>query len=109
MVNFLYNPPANLNLSGVLLITAFVFLWRSTRKFILAYQNSGKYCSSIFFIKGIRNLLIALTAGVWSASFFWNIRWLFIIGLIIICQELYEGALLSAVLRRGARLEKKDI
>ena len=108
MINFFYNPPINLIFSGVLLITAFVFLWQCIRKFVSAYQNAEKYCSSIFFISGIRNLFLALTAGVWSASFFWNIRWLFIIGLVIICQELYEGAMLSAVLRRGAQLEKKD-
>jgi hypothetical protein len=109
MVNLLYTPPVNLILSGLLLITAIGFLWRSIGKFMSAYQHAGKYCSSIFFIRGIRNLLLSLTAGVWAASLFWSIRWLFIIGLIIICQELYEGAILSTVLKRGEQLENKDM
>ncbi len=52
-------------------------------------------------------MLISLTAGAWSASFFWNQRWLLIIGLVIICQEIYEGAVISSALRDGAKIEKE--
>ena len=107
MIDFFYTPPANLILSAVLLTTALVCLAQSIRRFMSACQQAETYRSSILFIRGIRNLLISLTASVWSASFFFNIRWLFIIGLIIICQEIYEGSVLSALLKRGDRLEEK--
>jgi hypothetical protein len=52
--------------------------------------------------------LISLTAATWSAAFFFNQKWLFIIGLIIIAQELYEGAVLSAALKIGEKIEKGE-
>jgi hypothetical protein len=58
-------------------------------------------------VRALRWLLMALTAAAWAAGFFWNQSWLLIIGLIIICQELYEGAILGVVLRTGMRFEPR--
>jgi hypothetical protein len=80
----------------------------SIHRFFRAYQHAGEYDASQWFIRGIRWLLISLTAAAWSASFFFNQKWLFIIGLVIICQELYEGAIIASALRNGAKMEKKE-
>ncbi len=53
-------------------------------------------------------MLIALTAGAWAAGFFWKQPWLLIIGLVIICQELYEGAMIGSALRTGAKIERGE-
>jgi len=41
------------------------------------------------------------------SRFFLGARtWLLVIGLVIICQELFEGVVLSSALRRGNAIEK---
>ena len=109
-MNVFYEPPLNLYLSILLLGMAIGSFLFCIGRFKKSYHHAGEYSSAAWFIRGIRYLLISLTAGVWSASFFWNQRWLFIIGLVIICQELFEGAILSSALREGAKVEegKKD-
>lgn len=107
-MSFLYEHPINLYLSLTLFLIAVISLGLCVRRFIAAYHFSGQYACAIWFIRGIRYLLIALTAGAWSASFFWNQRWLLIIGLVIICQELYEGVIISSALRSGAKIEKGE-
>ena len=107
-MSFLYEHPTNLYLSFILFVIAVTSLGLCVRRFITAYHHSGQYACAMWFIRGIRCLLIALTAGAWSASFFWNQRCLLIIGLVIICQELYEGAIISSALRSGAKIEKGE-
>jgi len=107
-LSFLYQHPINLYLSITLFVIAVIMLGLCVRRFITAFQNSGQYTSAISFIRGIRCLLIALTAGAWSAGFYWNKRWLLVIGLVIICQELYEGIIISSALRSGAKVEKGE-
>ena len=107
-MSFLYEHPINLYISISLLVIAVVSIALSIKRFIAAYCHSEEYACSLWFIRGIRFLLISLTAGAWSASFFWNQRWLLIIGLVIICQEIYEGAVISSALRDGAKIEKGD-
>jgi hypothetical protein len=105
IVEILYEPPINRILVFLRLGVSGIALWLSLRRFMTAYHHAGQYDCSLWMIRGIRCLLIALTAGAWSASFFWNKGWLFIIGLVIMAQELYEGAVVSSALRRGAKIE----
>ncbi|MBI5582303.1 MAG: hypothetical protein HY892_00615 [Deltaproteobacteria bacterium] len=107
-MGFLYEPPINRILALLFLGVAGFALWLSLRRFIAAYRQAGQYDCALWIIRAIRCLLIALTAGAWSASFFWTKRWLFIIGLVIIGQELYEGAIVSFALRRGAKIESGE-
>jgi hypothetical protein len=76
------------------------------RRFIFAYRRSGSLSGAQWFVRGIRCLIIALTAAAWAAGLYWNQTWLLIIGLVIICQELYESAILGAALRTGRQIEK---
>ncbi len=107
--NSLYEYPINIILSLALLVISDVSLVFCIRRFITAYRHYGKYSCSIWFVRGIRCLLIALTAIAWSANFYLNQRWLFLVGLVIICQELYEGAIISSALRNGAKIEKGEM
>jgi hypothetical protein len=106
-LNALFTPPINQYLSLILLAICIVFLVLCSRRFWNAYRDAGQYDASRWFIRGIRCLLISLTAAAWSAAFFFNQKWLFIIGLIIFTQEMYEGAMLSAALKAGEKIEKK--
>jgi hypothetical protein len=102
----LFQPPFNnllaMLLAGIALLAAMLVCLR----FRKAYALAGEYQCAIWFIRGIRCLIIALTASVWAAGFYWQQSWLLIIGLVILAQELYEGFVLSAALRDGQRLEK---
>jgi hypothetical protein len=71
----------------------------------MAYRLAGQYACAIWLVRGIRCLIIALTAAAWAAGFYWQQGWLLIIGLVILAQELYEGFVLSSALRDGLRIE----
>jgi hypothetical protein len=70
-----------------------------------ACRLAGQYACAIWFVRGIRCLIIALTAAAWAAGIYWQQHWLLIVGLVILAQELYEGFVLSAALREGLRIE----
>ncbi len=105
---FLFEPPVNRLIAGGLLGLAGLSITLCIRRFVLAYRQVGHLASAQWFVRAIRCLLIALTTAAWAAGFWWNQPWLLIIGLIIICQELYEGAILGAALRTGMRLEQSE-
>jgi len=106
-LEFLYKSPVNLYLSFILLSISVVSVVLGIRRFTKAYQCAGHYVCASWFIRGIRWVLISLTTCAWAASFYWNQGWLFIIGLVIICQELYEGVIISLALRHGEEIEKE--
>lgn len=85
---------------------ASVALGLCVHRFRMAYRLAGQYECAIWFVRGIRCLIIALTAAAWSAGLYWRQGWLLIIGLVILVQELYEGFVLSLALRDGLRIEK---
>lgn len=105
-MDIFFEPPLNRLIAGGLLGIAVWFLSLCARRFMFAYRQAGALSSAQWFVRAIRCLLIALTATAWAAGFFWGQSWLLIIGLIIICQELYEGAILGAALRTGQKIEK---
>ncbi len=88
-------------LAGVAILAAILCIQR----FRTAYRLSGQYACALWFVRGIRCLIIALTASAWSAGFYWQQTWLLIVGLVILAQELYEGFVLSSALREGLRIE----
>lgn len=104
-MDFLFESPLNRLIAGGLLGTAGLAAILSVRRFLFSYRKAGELSSAQWFVRAIRCLIIALTAGVWAAGFFWNQSWLLIIGLVIICQELYETAILGIILRSGKRNE----
>jgi hypothetical protein len=107
-LDLFFDPPINLLLSGLLLGIAGLFFSLCARRFIFAYRQKSGLSSAQWFVRAIRCLIIASTAAAWSAGFFWNQSWPLIIGLIILCQELYEVAILSAALRTGRQIEKGE-
>ncbi len=104
-MNVFFQPPIGIGLAvlltGVAILTAFLCVQR----FRTAYRLAGQYVCAIWFVRGIRCLIIALTATAWAAGFYWQQSWLLIIGLVILAQELYEGFVLSSALRDGLRIE----
>ena len=50
-------------------------------------------------VKGLRGLVISITALAWAAGVYWGQGWLFIIGLIILAQELYEMGVITLIIR----------
>ncbi len=107
-LNILFEHPISLYFSLALLLIAVASMGLTIQRFITAYRHAGKYCCATWFVRGIRCLLVSLTACAWSAGFYWNQRWLLIIGLVIICQELYEGLIISSALRSGAKIEQGE-
>lgn len=101
----LFQTPFNLHLAALLAGTALLAALLGIHRFRKAYTLAGEYRCAIWFVRGIRCLIITLTAAAWAAGFYWQQSWLLIIGLVILAQELYEGFVLSAALRDGNRIE----
>lgn len=100
-----FTSPLNHWIAGLLLGLALLFAVLSLRRFVLAYRTHG-LTSAQWFLRAIRCLLLALTGTAWAAGFFWKQAWLLIIGLVILGQELYEGAVLGAALRTGRDIDR---
>jgi hypothetical protein len=99
-------PPAIASVLAVLLVA--VSVWATAlcvRRLRTAYRLAGEYACAVWLVRGIRCLIIALTAAAWAAGCYWRQHWLLIVGLVILAQELYEGFVLSAALREGLRHE----
>jgi hypothetical protein len=103
-----FQAPINRLLAGILLGIAGLFFSLCIRRFVFAYRRTGGLASAQWFVRAIRCLIVSLTAAAWSAGFFWKQSWLLIIGLIVLCQELYEGTILGAALRTGRQIEKGE-
>ena len=95
------NGPLAFLLAGISLMAAM----QTVVRFRKAYHLAGHYRCAIWFVRGIRCLIITLTAAAWAAGFYWQQGWLLIIGLVVLGQELYEGFVLSAALRDGDKIE----
>ena len=104
-MDILFRPPFNMPLTMLAASIALGAGLLSLHRFQKAYRLSGHYCCAVWFVRGIRCLIVALTTAAWAAGLYWEQTWLLIIGLVILAQELYEGFVLSAALREGQRLE----
>ena len=107
-MNILFQPPIGIGLSVLLAGAAIMAAVLCIQRFRTAYRLAGQYACAIWFVRGIRCLIIALTATAWAAGFYFQQRWLLIIGLVILAQELYEGFVLSSALRDGIRFESRS-
>ena len=105
-MTFLYESALSPALSVVLAGVAGLSLVLCIQRFRTARRHAGEYLCAAYVLRGIRWLVIALTAAAWSASLYWSAGWLFIIGLVFIGQELYECAFLSAALREGVKIDR---
>ncbi|MDJ0801910.1 MAG: hypothetical protein QNI89_02380 [Desulfobacterales bacterium] len=104
-MNVFFQPPIGIGLAVLLTGVAILAAVLCIQRFRTAYRLAGQYACAIWFVRGIRCLIIALTATAWAAGFYWQQTWLLIIGLVILAQELYEGFVLSSALRDGLRIE----
>ncbi len=104
-MNVLFQPPIGTGMAVLLAGVAILAAVLCIQRFRTAYRLAGQYACAIWFVRGIRCLIITLTAAAWAAGFYWQQHWLLIIGLVILAQELYEGFVLSAALRDGLRIE----
>ncbi len=104
-MNIFFQPPMGIGLAVVLAAVSILAAILCIQRFRTAYRLAGQYACAIWFVRGIRCLIIALTAMAWAAGFYWQQRWLLIVGLVILAQELYEGFVLSSALRDGLRIE----
>ncbi len=100
-----FQPPLGIGMAIGFSLVALAAAMLCVQRLRTAYRLSGQYACAIWFVRGIRCLIIALTAAAWAAGFYWQQRWLLIIGLVILAQELYEGFVLSSALRDGQRIE----
>lgn len=104
-MDFIFPSPLADGLAILLTTAAVVAAALCVRRLQTAYRLSGDYASAIWLVRGIRCLIIALTAAAWAAGCYWRQHWLLIVGFVILAQELYEGFVLSAALREGLRFE----
>lgn len=104
-MDVLFHPPIRTGLVILLTGVAFLAVLLCIQRFRKAYGLAGDYACAVWFVRGLRCLIVALTASAWAAGFYWQQRWLLIVGFVILAQELYEGFVLSSALRDGLRIE----
>ena len=104
-MTYWFTPPVSQMIAGGLLGVAILSGVLCVRRFLRAWFTNDMVRAH-WLLRTLRCLLMALTAAAWAAAFWWNRPWLLIIGLVILGQELYEGAVLGALLRSGRRLEQ---
>ena len=104
-MHIFFQTPVGTGLAILLSVVAILAAALCIQRFRTAYRLAGQYTCAIWFVRGIRCLIIALTTAAWAAGFYWQQGWLLIVGLVILAQELYEGFVLSAALREGQRIE----
>ncbi len=105
-LQFLFQSPLSDMLAFLLFSVSMITLIKSVRGFRRAYQLRGEYACAIWILRSIRFLLISLALLAWAAGIFWAQTWLLIISLVIIAQEIYEGAVLSQILKMGNEIEE---
>lgn len=93
-----------LSLTILLMATSLAFAWRCIRNFRMVAGNQGSGNHPMVIVRGLRGLVISITALAWAAGVYWGQGWLFIIGLIILAQELYEMGVIALILRGGRGL-----
>ena len=91
--------PIRLSLTILLMTTSIAFAWRCILNFRMVAVNQGSGNHPMAIVKGLRGLVISITALAWAAGVYWGQGWLFIIGLIILAQELYEMGVITLIIR----------
>jgi hypothetical protein len=106
MMSYLFQSPVNYIFSILLLVLSIFTLFKTVRYWILAYRNTEEAKTALLIVRGLRNLVIALTSGAFAAGLYWSKEWLLIIGLVILGQEIYETGFLSMILKTGEDIHK---
>lgn len=85
-------------------------LWRSIKCFRETIRTFGEPSDCLLWIiRALRNLIIGLSTGAFAAGFYYAKGWLFIVGLVILAQEMYEMGMLRMIVKQEERLSHKSI
>jgi hypothetical protein len=101
-------------LADGLVILAAVFAWRATRHLTRALGQPGRSDSSLRLVRGIRALILAVTALALALGILYESRAVVIIAAVFLAEELYETSVVLLALRhqrhadRGQRVRGQE-
>ncbi len=86
-------------LADVLVVLAAVFGWRAVRHLARALREPGRSDSSIRLVRGIRALILAVSAVALALGIVYESRATVIIATVFLGEELYETGVILLALR----------
>jgi hypothetical protein len=78
---------------------------RGLRFLVLAIRKPDHPSGPLRVVRGLRGLIVTLALLAWAIALLYNKMWLFIIGAIVLAQELYEMGFLSLILRSEGKIQ----
>ena len=90
--------------AGTLVILGGMAAVHGARLATRAVRDSGDVASSLWLIRGIRGLVVAIAAWALAAGLLLTQTWLLVFGAVFLTEELYETGVVIAVLRWSHRV-----
>jgi hypothetical protein len=75
---------------------------RGTRLVVRAVGRADETSSSLWVIRGIRGLVVAIAAWSLAAGLVFAQTWLLVFGVVFLAEELYETGIVVLILRRSS-------
>ena len=68
-----------------------------------ALRRADEPASSLWIVRGIRGLVVAVAVWALAAGLVFGQTWLLVFGAVFLAEELYETGVVIAILRRSAQ------
>ena len=87
----------------LLVVAAIRPAWKGARLIGRALRETDDPESSLWLIRGIRGVVVAIGVVALAAGLGFDQRWLVAFGVVFLAEELYETGVVALVLRASAR------
>jgi hypothetical protein len=81
---------------------------RGVRLFVRGCRDADHPSASLWIIRGIRGIVVAVGTWALAAGLLFGQTWLLVFGAIFLGEELYETGVVALVLRSGARASRAE-
>ena len=103
-MDFIDHSPFKQIVATLLLLLGMSSALRGLRFLIFAIRKPEHPSGPLRVVRGLRGLIVALALFAWAIALLYSKKWLFIIGAIVLAQELYEMGFLSLILRADGKI-----
>jgi hypothetical protein len=98
-------------LRALAVLIALVGIWAGRRGIVLfvrGVRHADDARASLWVIRGIRGIVVAVSAGALAGGMLFGVTWLLVFGVIFLAEELYETGVVALILRAAQRRERES-
>jgi hypothetical protein len=98
-------------LRALAVLVALVGMWAGRRGIVLfvrGVRHADDARASLWVIRGIRGMAVAVSAGALAGGLLFGETWLLVFGAIFLAEELYETGVVALILRAAQRRERES-